>query len=283
MCHRYYYRVPNESGLYKLNANGKTADVGYHGEFWIDVDTLDIFRTLLVLDDVPETMNIEGVRETTEYQRIRMGKGNALLPVGGVMTLVAGNGSADRNYQRYSACREFRGESAVSFLEPGEEPVVESPPPVPPPVSPVPPGLIIELQLQHEIDSTKSKVGDEILAKVRVDVMQNDQVVIPKRALAMGRLLHLRRAVGDRRTYMLALDFEVIEFGSTRMALRGELLTFVPQQRPGLTLTGPQDRRDQNLKLPIIGELPFASVATARSKHSKLRIPKRTIMVWRSF
>ncbi len=283
LCHRYWYRVPAESNLYRLHINGTAANVGYHGEIWINAETLDIARTAVVLEDVPKSMNIRSAEETVDYRRVSMEGGQLLLPAEAKMVLVAGNASATRNELRYSGCRQFQGESAISFLAPGEQPAIEKAAPARIQSAVVPAGLVIELVLDKPIDLNHAFVGDEITAFVRDTVSHLGEVVVPEGARARGRLLHLQRVTGLRGVFTLVLEFDVIEMESMRMELHGDVLTFDPKLQWGLELIGPQDRRVQNVGPIIIGGQPSVNAATAKISHGQTHIPKGTAVVWRSF
>src|SRR5260370_12359810 len=112
-----------------------------------------------------------------EYRRARIGDGDFLLPQSSELVMIDLAGNANRNRTQFTACRQYAGESKLSF--------VESTPDVAPPVPPVKPislpaGLTMEIRLQTPIQSGRSATGHPARAIIAHDVRKDGEIVAPK-------------------------------------------------------------------------------------------------------
>jgi hypothetical protein len=121
---RYDYRVPQMFSIYRLRRTaGNEAFVGHHGAFWVEADTLDLIRLEVHADDIPPSLDLAGVSDAMEYNRLRIRDADFLLPKSSELLMMDVNGFESRNHTEFSACRQYTGESAISF---GIRPAVEA-------------------------------------------------------------------------------------------------------------------------------------------------------------
>ena len=127
-------------------------------------------------------------------------------------------GSESNNHVKFTSCRQFTGDSVISFDDaPDKKPDAT---PVPTREFDVPAGLEIPLILTQDFDLHKGAIGDPVHARVQADVKQKGQVVIPKGAIAVGRLTRIEKY--DTYT-IVGLEFPEIEAPGILAHLKGEL------------------------------------------------------------
>ncbi len=278
LCIRFDYQVPLIGSGWRLKVGEAQAIVGYHGSFWADKQTLDVVRLDVHADDIPTHLMLQSVSEQMEYRRTRIGAGDFLLPWRAVMTLVDLDGSVSRNETHFSDCRQYVGESFLSFAEPPPveaEPAARAPAPIE-----VPGGLRLPIQLQTAIDERTTAVGDRITALVSSNVKRKKEVVVPKGAVVSGRIVHLEKVGGRVPYFVVALQLESIEFGGRRGTLSAELEdlgSYLPYG--GLTMT-PLFPGAVVRPRPELERLPGVGVFYVKGGMIRLRPGVR--MIWRT-
>lgn len=195
MADRFDFKIPLSNSGYSLRVEDRSAVVAYHGSFWADSGTLDILRLEVDADDIPAFLQISSATNRMDYRRIRIGASDFLLPSDSELSLVDLHRNEHRNLIQLTACREYLGESVLSFADP--EPVPKVQKPTEPSVeAELPAGLRVTLVLTTVLDSKKSMVGDVLEAKVLFAVKDKHNVLIPKGAIARGRITRLERIEG---------------------------------------------------------------------------------------
>ena len=110
------YRVPLFLSGYQIRVAEKEATVGYHGSFYADPETLDVRHIQVIADDISVELGLAETTDTMDYGRLPIGDAEFLLPVSSQLTWRCVSGS--RNDVRLHTCRQFTGESVLSFGDP---------------------------------------------------------------------------------------------------------------------------------------------------------------------
>ncbi|MEN6608747.1 MAG: hypothetical protein ABFD60_15980 [Bryobacteraceae bacterium] len=216
----YTYMVPVSNSRYKIRVPPKQAMVGFHGAFWVDAGTLDLMRLEVVADNIPAELGIAKVTEVTDYGRVEIRGEKFLLPKQSELVTLDLDGDENTNRARFSGCRQFTGESVLTFGDvqpeaPGLKHAVTTP-------IDLPPDLGIELKLETEVDANTSYVGDPVMASVASNVKQKGRVVIPKGTLAHGRITKLEMSFRDDEI-RLGLRFSTLQLENGRAPFRAKL------------------------------------------------------------
>jgi hypothetical protein len=273
---RFDYHVPLLMSGYKLRVKPLEGIVGYEGSFWADAASLDLIRLEVRVTEIPPHLPISSGTEFLEYARQRIGEGDFLLPLSSEMVLTDLRGNESRNRIRFSSCRQYAGESVLSFADAPEGPVEVKKPPR---RIEIPPGIDLDLRLDTDVETGKSAVGDGLQATVMRDAKQKGQVVVPKGAVVSGRLVRLQYAGAERQPRWIAgLEFSRIEFENTIAPFHARMSPVTPIGAFGLTgPTGPLDEahlREQPPGNPWIGILYL--------RGERGRIPAGTRLTWRT-
>ncbi len=208
---RFDYRVPQLTSGYKIRVGPREAFVGYHGSFWVDATSLDLIRLEVHADDIPPHLGLDSAGDWIEYERARIGDGEFLLPRASELTMTDLAGNESRNRTLFASCRQYSGESVLSFAEPVEASATPEPPALV--RFELPAGLGLELELETSIDLRRAAVGDPVVAVVRGDAKLKGSVVVPRGARVSGRLARLEKWPGrSRDSYAVRLRFHTLEF-----------------------------------------------------------------------
>jgi hypothetical protein len=278
---RYDYRVPQMLSGYQIRIGPNEAIVEYHGSFWVDADTLDLIRLVVRADNPPPSLNLTEASDTMEYQRAHIGGGDFLLPQSSELVMIDLLGNASRNRTQFSACRQYAGESKLSFVESSPDAAAPAPAPQVKPIR-LPPGLRVEVRLQTAIQSGRSATGDPVKALIGRDVKKDGEIVAPKGAVLTGRITRLEKRKGDQDYYIVGLEFSTIEFDSRTGEFRATLQdSGLGQNNRGAPGRGQGAPRRQMMDEDLSGSsTPTGSVFVVRSSHVSL--PRGHSMLWRT-
>lgn len=228
----YRYRVTRARSGFSLRHGEVEGKVGYGGSFYVDPDTDDLIRLEVRADDIPAALGIPAEEEILDYQRVRLGEGDFLLPQRSEMRMESDDGSVSLNKTTFSACRQYSTESSLIFADPAD---ASGLPALAPPneVRDLPVGLKMDVHLVTPLLWTKSAVGDAVTAVVRRDVKVQKQVIIPKGSQLKGRLICLERRAGPTGSaYLVALRFDELNANKWRATIKTQLVEALPFPEP---------------------------------------------------
>jgi hypothetical protein len=208
---RFDFRVAQAASGYTLRVSTREARVGYHGWFLVDRDTSDLVQLAVVAGDIPPELGLTEVVDVLEFSRVRIGDGEYTLPASSDLLLKKPPDLENRNRIDFSRCRQFTGESRLSFAE---APLAEQPLGLPATAKvTLPQGARVDMILESAIDSATSAVGDEVSARLASDVKKGGTVLIPKGARLSGRITMLARVSEPAPHFEVHLSFFTLEFG----------------------------------------------------------------------
>lgn len=234
---RYNYTVSEFISGFHLRVNNIDAIVGFSGSFWVNPNTLDLMRLDVVAEKIPEAMGLSKSITTMEYAPTRIGAADFLLPVGSELVMTHTNGDEDHNRMSFQACRQYTGDSVITF---SESPVDTTAPSLAPAVNlntrtpiDVPAGLLADVTLDAAIDGDHSMVGDLVKVTLRQPLKKGKEILFEKGATLTGRILKLER---HRDHCVLNLQFFEIESDSKHADLTATVQeAFLLARSPGTT------------------------------------------------
>lgn len=280
---QYDFRIPRQKSEYLISTGAKAAAVGYHGSFWVDKETLDLMRLQLQTDDIPAELSISKAENTLEYQQVRIGEASYLLPRGSELMLVDAAGNASRNQTRFSECRQYSGQSVLSF----SEPTTEAAPVKRATVVNLPAGLKLEIELSRPLEGEGAAVGDTIEARLSHAANGAGGILFPKGSAVTGHLTRVQK----RRTrfgdfWVVGITFALVEAGGRRAEFRASLENL---QVSGSQYYLPFSFHSDSFRAfwPGLQEqpppkAPVAGEGVVFVKGSRLRLPAGFRMLWQT-
>lgn len=265
-----YFKPLFRSGYQISNHQFRSrADVAYKGFFWVERESLDLIRLTVEAIDIPVELHVQAVSNVLEYGLLPLGGRQALLPRRSELRMTDSDGITSINKMRLTRCKLFQGESSISFeditdasgaaAKPSERVIL-------------PAGLEVALGLETEVTHGQSAVGDAIEARLKNDIRLGKEVLIPKGALARGRIIELSRHE-DPTCYTVSFQMDEIEGGGKIAALRLRMLRTEP-------FSSPTDMRAFRREGSLHYEYPIPARGGFTWFKSTLRLGRGFVTIW---
>jgi hypothetical protein len=251
---------------------------GIKGSVWVDRETLDVLRLEDHAYDIPPLLWTEDASTTVSYARTTVGKDVLMLPQEGIVNLLAMIGEEHRNLFAFTHCRAFEARSSIRFdpvtaaseLRAATPSGMEA-------TALLPAELEIPVVLDAPVTETAA-VGDSIEGKTAADIVKAGKVLIPKGAVARGRIRRLKQVSQDGHFFAVSLEFTELVAGSERFQFYADLTKADPI--PGFQWTlrriGGSVVSDQaeSMRLPGVGSFCI--------RGDRLLLPVGFKMVWKT-
>lgn len=213
----YSYRVPVEESNYRVKAGGEWVPTGYTGTLWVDVKTAELVRLAVRTDELSPASGTCETHTTLDYNMVQLGKIEYILPKLTRQRFIGRDGGEAENRLEFAGCREYRGESTVTFgggiadlrqADSGPRVAAAS----------FPPGLPVSVDLTSTIHATRAAAGDMIHGRLATPI----GTAVPVGAALEGRLMRVETRHGSRPEVLIALRWETIELNGIKapIALR---------------------------------------------------------------
>jgi hypothetical protein len=112
---RYDFTVSLLRSGYRMVSPPRSAIVAYHGSIWSDPRNLDAYHFRVVAENIPPALYLLDAGLDIEYQNVRIGAADALLPRRADLVLSYFDGRQRRNQITFTGCRQYGSDSVVSF------------------------------------------------------------------------------------------------------------------------------------------------------------------------
>jgi hypothetical protein len=278
---RFDYSVSLSLSGYKLRVERLEAVVAHAGSFWADERSLDLIRLDVNALAIPAELGLAAAHTSMRYERMRIGGGEFLLPAAAVTTLVHSDGSESRNETRFSACRQYVGESVLSFAEP-PAPEAEARAARIEPVR-LPDGMQMLVTLASPIELERTAVGDLFEGVLERDLKWKGELLFRRGARVTGRILHCGRTGIRGRGIAVGVRLESLEGGRRRAAVNARLEGFRSVLPRGQRPEAEAELRAGGVQLPEIPEAAaMPGVSLFYVNDGRLRMPRGILMVWRT-
>ncbi len=222
----YGYRAPVEASRFQIKVGTQWRAAAYEGEFLIDPVSLDLEHMTIRAGQLPPGAAFCQGGATLDYQRVRIGSGEVLLPRQSQLEIRFESGRQTANATAFSNCREYRAESEIVFDE------------QPDAASAVVPragrgrvtlaiGLPVTLALLAPIDTDTAAAGDPVEAKFVKPVRRpgSKEDLIPAGAVARGRIRRVEHRLLPEPYFLVAMSFNRVE-------IQGAAFSFMARSEP---------------------------------------------------
>src|ERR1700693_1993050 len=107
--------APEQQSHYKAKAGNQWLITGYTGTRLVDPLTAELVRLTTRTEELPAATHVCEVDTALEYGMVRLRGEEYLIPAVTHQRFIDQDGSEAENTITFAACREFRGESDLSF------------------------------------------------------------------------------------------------------------------------------------------------------------------------
>jgi hypothetical protein len=264
---RYDFHVTRLVSGYTIRTGDISGIAGYHGSFWAEKESLDVRRLVVIAEEIPPELAVTASEDRVEYARLHIGEGEFLLPVESELRMSDRYGFDNRNYTRFSSCRQYTGESTLRFedVEPAAAPTVL---PVEAPEGELPSDLAFTLSLSQDLDVDKAAVGDPVHAQLSGDLRQGRTVLVHRGAAVEGRITRLERH--DMYT-ILGITLADLASGTSSWRLNAKL-----ENVAGVDLMLPP----RTIRVQVGAPQPGQGIIVLRA--ARARLSRGILMYWRT-
>ncbi len=244
---RYDFTVSQMSSGFEIDNAGTGAVVGMSGWFWADPQSYDLQRLEFHAVDIPPQLLYTDVSLSIQYNRVRVGSSDVLLPEDAEIRAVTG----DAGYQdlvQFTHCHGFQTDSAVRFdsgeIAPGS-PRAAAPAASAAVQEPLPARVRITAMLTTPIDD-RAAVGSLVEGKVVGSVVYKGKVLVPDGAPIQGRLRRMQHWTVAGDYFVVAIEFTRIQTPGADFRFYADLLDI--DHREGVELTYSTTARSQTVE-----------------------------------
>lgn len=209
----YSYQTAQENSRYKVKTKDGWVYTAYSGTFQVDPETDEVLRMTVQTAELPPSTGSCRTTTTMEFARVHIGDGQFLLPTAGRQRFIDRQGEEVENTTTFSACREYRGESTITFFPAPEIPAGKAPQTASSPAQ-VPAGLPFTFELTTPISASTAAGGDSFTGRLVSALRDKDRKIIaPAHAVVEGRLLQVENRHIAPLSALLVLKLRSIQIG----------------------------------------------------------------------
>ena len=271
---RYDYTTPQFRSDYNINnpVKGVSAAVPYHGSIWADRRDSNLLRISIQTGEIPAEIEIESASDQLDYQPMKIGSIDALLPRQNIIYILDNRGNTSINRTRLSRCKQYSGESTISFDDISESATVERK--VERAIV-LPPNLEVSLALTEDLIHGESAVGDAIQATLRNDLRVNKELIAPKGSIARGRIVRFEHSNVTHSVYNITLLFEELRGGDWVAPLK---LRYLRQYPPSFPPADPNRRFNLNRMVSVPNTDPNGFLIFS----TQPKLPHNFLTIWQT-
>jgi hypothetical protein len=248
----YSFQVTEEESHYRVRTRRKDWIItGYAGELLVDPKTATLARMSVRTDVLPESTGSCEDDTALDYGMVPLGGFDYLLPQSTVQRFIGREGDEGENRITFSACREYRGESTLTFGgRPDAGPGVSASRAL----AELPAGQPVVIELASAIAFEGSAAGDRIEGRLAAPIRDAERrtAVVPQGARVEGRLMRVEMQSPATGPFTIALRWETVEVDGTKVPLA------LKPSRPAIDQKrapqGALQRRGTEIELPRQGE-----------------------------
>lgn len=211
------YVVPQQSSRYRITNGKQRWTVSFHGRFSGDGTNYELTSLQVMADELPPESEMCSAESEIDYQLINIAGKLSLIPQRYALNISSGNFLHTTSRSEYTQCREFRGESTLSFdvkdrLETQQTYAVHD--------EWLPPGTTLHVRLLTPVDDRTSFMGDSVEGFL-IDPVKIKRlgITIPKDADLHGVITKLEIYEEPFRYCLASIRFQRLTFGSNSFLL----------------------------------------------------------------
>lgn len=253
--YEYSYSVSQELSRYRFKTGKDWIITGYTGTILIEPKTAKLVRLIVRTDELPPDTSTCEVDTTLEYESVRLGDADYLLPKVAIQRYIGRDGGEAENQMRFARCRQFASESTLSFgpaTEGAEKGVRTS-------AAELPAGIAVSIELATPVLIGEAAAGDRIEGRLKTAIPD----VAKEGAIVEGRLMRVETSHVAPTGHTVVLRWENLrtDRGPAPLHLTPDRKA-ASSSRPRLTVGGVPvlRQRGMEIQLPLPGESRYAMV-----------------------
>ncbi|HLK70004.1 MAG TPA: hypothetical protein VKU19_41530 [Bryobacteraceae bacterium] len=217
----YRFVVPFEASNYRIRGEDEWHFTAYDGTFQVDKGNLELLHLELRTDQLPADTFMCESSTRLDYQRLRIGESDFLLPQQSEMRILQTDAKETSNVTTFASCREYHTESTIRFDEEDAPAGLTHGAQATAVAKPLPEGLSLSLALLDRIDTSTAAAGDKVAARVTHAVKdpKSKETLIPAGAIARGRIARMRHRVGTPQDFIIKISFDSLEINGKAVPL----------------------------------------------------------------
>ena len=215
----YSFQVPKEGSSYKVKVPDSWVYTGYNGTVLVDPETGDLVRLTVKASELPAATKCCEISFILDLGRVKIGENEFLLPAQARQQYLLTDAEQTENRLTFAGCREYRGESTVTFTapEPATGGSVRSSE-----VAPVhvPAPQVFTLELTAPIVSITAAAGDLFSARLATPLRdERGKTLARSGSRVEGRLLRVERHHLAPAYTVIVLQPESVEIAGFKVPL----------------------------------------------------------------
>jgi hypothetical protein len=241
----YSFEVAPEHSSYKIYYLGSWVKSGYNGTVVVDPGTDDVVHLTVTTAALPAANTCE-ISTNLDLNRVKIGDSEFLLPALARQRYVTTTGEEMENRTTFAQCREYLGESTVSYgaLDPGTGSFRQI---AATPVR-VPANQRFTFELTAPISSLTAGAGDALSGKLLTPLRdERKRTLVPAGSLVEGRLLRVER-------HHLGQHFTIIALSILRVNVTGSKLQLAAVRDLSRELAKQKGKAHIEIPLPLPSE-----------------------------
>jgi len=213
------FHVQKRDSHYKVKLGDSWVYTGYSGTLLVDPLTDEVVAMQVETAELPAATGECQAITSMDFETLQIGGSPLVLPIRARQRFVFVDGEETENTTSFANCREFLGESTVTFGETAPATAAETgvTPSVP---LRLPSGLRFMMELLTPIDSDTAAAGDSFAAKLAGPLRDaNRKLLAAAGSLVEGRLLRVQRFQAPRASVVVSITPETLEINGSKVPL----------------------------------------------------------------
>jgi hypothetical protein len=219
----YLFQVEKESSHYQVKTRDSWVYTGYSGSVQVDPETSEVVGMRVQSAELPEESGSCQTTTAMDFRLTRIGDGEFPLPIEGRQRFVDLNGFEVENTTTLADCREYRGESTITFFPEPEPAGGKGRKSAPSPPARVPAGLGFTFELTTPISVDTAAGGDAFAGRLVSALRDKGKTIAPAHALVEGRLLRVEIRRTPPLGAIVVLKLRTVEIGGVKVPLAADI------------------------------------------------------------
>jgi hypothetical protein len=217
----YSFRVNRSESHYRVKLDKSWIYTAYSGTFQLDPKSEEVFEMNLQEDDLPDNSSDYCTTITSaKFHTVQIANVRFIMSARAVQRFVYGNGEEIENTTTFANCREYLGESTISFSQDSEPKPGGRKGPPPEKLGSVPAGLRFAFALTSPIESDTAAAGDPFAGKLTEPLLDGKHKVFAQvGSLVEGRLLRVQSFQFPQAEVIIILRPETVEINRAKVPL----------------------------------------------------------------